>query len=66
MSRTDPPWYFLPVTTILGILITGVVYIIGANLLNWVSPGTVTRFLSSFFKLFLIFFPEIRDKRSVG
>ena len=30
----DPPWYFLPVTTILGLLIMLVLYIIGANLLN--------------------------------
>ena len=39
----DPPWYFLPVTTILGILIMLVLYIIGANLRNWLIPGTVAR-----------------------
>ena len=37
-----PDWYFLVKTTVLGILATGVVYVIGANLINWLVPGTVT------------------------
>jgi len=41
MPEPDPPRYFLPVTTILGILIVMGLYIIGANLLNWLVPGTV-------------------------
>ena len=37
-----PDWYFLVKTTVLGILIVMGLYIIGANLLNWLFPGTVT------------------------
>ena len=42
MPSPNPTWYFLVLTTTLGILATGVVYVIGANLLNWLIPGTVT------------------------
>jgi len=34
MPKSSPPWYFLQVTTILGILIVGILYILGANLLK--------------------------------
>ena len=42
MPDNRPTWYFLVKTTFLGILFTGILYIIGANLLNWLVPGTVT------------------------
>ena len=45
----NAPWYFLPVTTILGLLIMLVLYIIGANLLNLLFPGTVSEFPLQFF-----------------
>jgi len=44
-----PDWYFLVKTTVMGILIVGVLYIIGANLLNWLVPGTVSEFPLQFF-----------------
>ena len=51
MPKSDPPWYFTPLATVLGILIVIVLYIFGANLLNWISPGTVTHpFPLQFFK----------------
>jgi len=40
MPKSSPPWYFLPVTTVLGILLVDIlyIYIIGANLLNLLFP----------------------------
>ena len=49
MPDNRPTWYFLPGTTIIGILIMLVLYIIGANLLNWLFPGTVSEFPLQFF-----------------
>ena len=36
-------WYFVIKSTVIGILVVLVLYIIGANLLNWLIPGTVAR-----------------------
>ena len=44
-----PDWYFLVKTTVMGILIVLVLYIIGANLLNWIWPGIVSEFPLQFF-----------------
>ena len=49
MPDNRPTWYFLVLTTTLGIPATGVVYVIGANLLNWLIPGTVSEFPLQFF-----------------
>jgi len=49
MPDNRPTWYFLVLTTTFGILITLGLYIIGANLLNLISPGTVSEFPLQFF-----------------
>ena len=49
MPDNRPTWYFLALTTTLAILIVLVLYIIGANLINWIEPGTVSEFPLQFF-----------------